>query len=221
MSLGAAGIIGGASLLGGLLQSNAATQAAQMQQQTAMAEMQLAQQNLGPILGQGHALSASVMPQLQALLTPGQSAAALSSLPGYQWALGQTQKATANYGTTMGLGGNALYGMAQNVTGLNQGYENQYYQQLSNALGMGLQTETNAAGTLTGSQQAALGQYSQAGAAGILGSANAMSNALGGVSTAAILGSLGSGGLFGNNALGTPVGPATTEPYVGQSGFGA
>lgn len=193
-----AAILGATSLLGAGIQANAAQSAASQQAAAQMAALNLANQNLQPIIAQGRALSAGVTPQLQSLLTPGQSAAALSSLPGYQWALGQAQQSAMNAGTTMGLGGNALFGLSQAVTGLNQQYENQYFNQLYNTLTAGLQTQTNAAGTLTGAGSAALTGIGNAQAAGTLGMANAFAGGLGGVGNAALIGALANSGALSN-----------------------
>lgn len=203
MPLGA-GIMAAGSLGGALIQGSAAQSAAQTQANAQMAVAQMAQQNLGPLLARGTNLAQSVTPQLQALLTPGQSASALSQLPGYAWADQVAQTQAKNYGTQMGLGGNALYGLTNMVSGVNQQYENQYFNQLYSTLTAGLQTATNAAGTLTGAVGSALTGAGNAQAAGTLAAGQAAAGGLSGLSTAGLIYALKSGsGLFGNSAAAT------------------
>jgi hypothetical protein len=214
----AAGIVAGGSLIGGLggalIQSNAAQSAAQTQAGAEMAALNAANTNLQPILAQGKALAGPAQAQLTGFLT--NPAAALQNYPGYQFALGQTEKAAMNAGTVMGLGGNTLYGLSQNVAGITSQYENQYFQQLYNTLALGLNTQVGAAGTLTGAQTAALTGIGNAQAAGTLGSANALAGGLntatGGLSSAGLIYALGSQTAGGLTA--TPVNPNLTASIV-------
>jgi hypothetical protein len=257
----AAAIMGGSSIIGGigsaLIGSNAAQQASAQQvaaQQQALAKItailqpiigegqgitQQGQGVLGSILptltGASQSIIGSTLPALQSLLTPGPNqTAALSQLPGFQFAQDWGQKAVQNMGTTMGLGGNTLTAGANYATGLaQQGFGN-YVNQLQNFLGLGintgqnvsntgqnlinagLTTQTNAGSALSSGSQSAISSIGNAQAAGTLGSANAISGgltgALGGASNAALLYGLsnkfggGGGGIYGNAGAYDPSG---------------
>ena len=91
------------------------------------------------VLGQGQGIISSVMPTLQALLTPGANmTSTLSQIPGFQFAQDWGQKATQNLGTTTGLGGNVLTAGANYATGLAQ----QGWQGIVNSL-LGVATQGN------------------------------------------------------------------------------
>lgn len=146
----------------------------------------------------------------------------LEQTPGYQFALDQGLKATQNSFAAQGLGqsGAAMKGASQFAEGLaSTTYQQQFQnylaqnQQIYNMLGglgglgesagakvgqMGMQAQSQA-NALTTSGAAA-------GAAGTIGAANALtggiSNAIGGVSQAAMLASLANSGMFGGGAGG-------------------
>lgn len=197
----AAGISAAGSLGGAFLQSNAAQQAAQTQANAQMQALALANANLQPIIAQGKALTSLAMPGITGLVQGGGAAQqALENFPGFQFALGQTEKAGMNAGTVMGLGGNTAYGIMQAALGLASGTEAQYFNQLNAILNSGLQTQVGAAGTLTGAQTSAITGAANAQAAGTLGSANALAGGLGGLSNAGLILALGSrtgGGTLG------------------------
>lgn len=192
-----AAIMGGASLLGAGIQANAATQAAQDQQQTQMYALGLANQNLQPILGEGKQISGAVMQPALAMsgaYGPQAQMQELENQPGYQFSVQQADKQVMNMGTTMGLSGNTLYGAAQAVSGINQQYANNYMQNLYNMLALGLGTQTQAAGTLTGAQTSAVTAIGNAQANAALTTGTAYSGALGNIGTVGALAALKSSG---------------------------
>ena len=123
MPVGAAiGAIGG---IGSALIGSSAAQSASSQQvaaqQAALAQQQrffnTAQSGLQPYINNGQQYGSV----LSSLLTPGPNqTAALSQIPGYQFAQDWGQKAVQNMGTTTGLGGNTLTAGANYATGLAQ-----------------------------------------------------------------------------------------------------
>ena len=153
----------------------------------------------------------TVSPYLNDLSTLGNSATAQSALeqtPGYQFTLAQGLKSTQNAAAARGLGvsGAALKGAASYATGLaDSTYQQQYSNALSNynAANTAWSTQfgannnlatlgANVAGNLGTSGQAAalntsnlLTGAGNAAAAGTVGSANALSSGINGVSTAA------------------------------------
>jgi hypothetical protein len=194
--LATAGILGaGASVFGGLMQSNAANKGIAAEQQM----FGQAQGALSPYYNAG----ASALPQLQALLGaggPGSPGAtdALSNTPGFQWLNKMTQMGVSNQGTTTGLGGNTL------LAGANAGNQlalSSAWQPTVNALqglvGMG----SGAAGSLAGAATQTGGQIAgsqmnvgNAQAGGITGAAGQFGNAL---TTNALIKS----GLLGNSSM--------------------
>jgi hypothetical protein len=96
------GVIGaGASIFGSIAQSNAAKNAANLQQQ----EFNTAQQEQQPFITAGQ----QALPTLQSLITPGpDQTAKLMQTPGFQFANTLAQQGVSNQGTVTGLGGNTL-----------------------------------------------------------------------------------------------------------------
>jgi hypothetical protein len=197
-TIGAVGSIGSA-LIGSSASKSAANAQVQAQQQV----LQAIQSTIGPVLAQGQGIASSVIPTLTKLLTPGADmTSTLSQLPGFQFAQDWGQKAVQNLGTTTGLGGNVLKAGADYATGVaQQGFGN-LVNSLQGFLNSGLQTETNAASTLAGGQQSALSSIGNANASGILGSANALSGGLSGLTNAGLLYGLGSKLGIGGGASG-------------------
>lgn len=206
-AIGAAGSIGSA-----LIGSNAATSAANAQVSAQQQALATIQKTIGPILSQGQGIVSSALGPLTSLLTPGPNmTAALSQIPGFQFAQNWGQQAVQNLGTTTGLGGNTLTAGANYATGLaQQGYQG-IVRALQSFLNSGLSTETNAASTLSSGSQAALTNIGNAQAAGTLGSANALTGGISGLSNSALLYGLGSklgltgggagAGIYGNGSL--------------------
>lgn len=187
----AAGIVGAATIGSSVVQSNAASKAAKQQANAAnaaTAEQQqmfdTSQKNLAPFISQGNDAAAKVS-QLEGL-NGGDSSTimnALASLPGYQFANTQGLKSVQNSATARGLGisGAAQKGAADYSTGL----ANQYYNNLLTGVQNTETTGANAAAglatnaTQTGANIAGTIQNAgNAGAAGTMGSANAISNGL-------------------------------------------
>ena len=97
-----AGVLGaGASIFGGIAQSNAASKAIAAQQNM----FNIAQNEQQPYIQAGQ----NALPTLQGLITPGPNQTALlQQTPGYQFAADMAQKGVSNQGTVTGLGGNTL-----------------------------------------------------------------------------------------------------------------
>ena len=97
-----AGVLGaGASIFGGIAQSNAASKAIAAQQNM----FNIAQGEQQPYIQAGQ----NALPTLQGLITPGPNQTALlEQTPGYQFAADMAQKGVSNQGTVTGLGGNTL-----------------------------------------------------------------------------------------------------------------
>lgn len=139
---------------------------------------------------------------LTSLLTPGPNqTAALSQLPGFQFAQNWGQQAVQNLGTTTGLGGNVLTAGANFATGLAQ---QNFAQNLVNPLlqqyQIGAQAAGalgSAAGTFSGQIGQTTGAIGQAQAAGTLGATNALSSGVNGA-TNGITNSLLLSRLFGS-----------------------
>ena len=171
---------------------------------------QQAQSALQPYISGGQ----SVLPTLQNLLTPGQSASQLAQMPGFKFQSQWGNLAATNQLSAQGLGG-STGPLAKALSDYNQGLAGTYYQNTTNALqnyaNMGAGSASALAGTAMQSAQQ-MGQSSQAiggaQAQGILGSANALSGGLSGIANAGMLSSLlggqngGLGGLYGANAVG-------------------
>jgi hypothetical protein len=237
--------VGGASLISGQMNASAAQQAAQqaaqgnanaLQQQKDM--FNTIQSNNQPYMQAGQ----NALSQINSGLTPGGqfthqfNAGDLNSnlAPNYQWQLNTGLQTNANAANaTGGIGGNemvALNQYAQNYAG--NAYQNAFnnyntnqsniFNRLSSIAGLGQNAATNVGNqgtTLAGNMgQASIGA-GNAQAAGTIGSANAIS---GGLSNAALWGTLGnnmgSNSWYGstpatyNNAAGfqTPQGQADT-----------
>jgi hypothetical protein len=192
--IGAIGSIGSA-----LIGSNAASTAAGQQVQAQQNVLAMLQSTIGPVLSQGQNIASSALGPLLKLLTPGPNqTAALSQLPGFQFAQDWGQKAVQNMGTTMGLGGNTLAAGANYATGLAQQGFGSLVGGLQNLLTTGTNLESSASSALAGGSQSALTGIGNAQATGTLGQANALSGGLSGISNAALLfglgGKLGLGG---------------------------
>jgi hypothetical protein len=206
MPVGAA--IGAGSIGAALIGSSASQEASSQQvaaQQAALQQQQgffnTAQSALSPYISGGQQYGSV----LSSLLTPGPNqTAALSQIPGYQFAQDWGQKAVQNLGTTTGLGGNTLAAGANYATGLAQ----QNFGNLINPLISLYGTGAQAAGALAGSAGQFSGQATntltgigQAQAAGTLGSANALAGGVNGIGNATLLSSLlnrGNTGIYGN-----------------------
>jgi len=209
--LGLAGSIGSA-----YIGSNAARQASQAQigfGQQALAQLQSA---LGPLLSAGRSITDASLGPLTRLLTPGpDQTAALSQLPGFQFAQDWGQRAVENLGSRMGFGGNTLAAGAQFATGTAQQGFGSLVGMLQNFLGSGLGAQAHAGTALGQGTAGVLGGMGNAAASGILGSANAISGGITGgtnaLSNAAMINALGSklaalrgGGPGGDGIYGTP-----------------
>lgn len=217
--VGAAGSVASAVIGGNAAQSAAQTQAtaAQQAEQQQLAEFNQTQANVQPYITAGTG-ALSEAQNLLGLTGPGGTApaggpntaaiqATLAATPGYQFTLQQGEEATQNGYAAQGLGssGAALKGAATFATGL---ADQTYEQQLNNYLGLA-GTGANAALALGGQGVQATniaGNYGTSGAAstaaGTVGSANALTSGITGVgnniSSAALLTSLNSAGIFGN-----------------------
>jgi hypothetical protein len=214
--LGAAGSIGSA-LIGSNASKNAANAQVQMQQQALAQQQALYSQGLGtatnalqPFISAGQ----SVLPTLQGLITPGANQnALLSQTPGFQFASQYGTMAATNALAARGLGASAGP-VATAVSGYNQGLAQNTWQSVVQALQGYAGLGESAAGTLGTSalsgavnegqlQGNTLTGIGQSQAQGILGSANALSGGLSGLTgslgNAALLSGLGGGnGLYGN-----------------------
>lgn len=222
ISLPTAALIGGGlSAAGGLasafIGSNAATSAANTQAQAAanaqaqtMQMFKTIQQNLQPFQQAGSA----ALPGLENLLGLGSNGTAgiltqLQQTPGYQFALQQGLQATQNSYAAQGLGqsGAALKGAANYAEGLAGTTYNNVFNNFLSTAGLGVGA-TEALGNFASGTQSSINQLigtqAAAQAAGTVGSANAISggisNALGGISQAALLMGLNSSGMFGGNS---------------------
>lgn len=186
--ISAAGALGsaGLGLFGSLTASQQQTSALKQGYQTLQDMFNTAYGAISPVIQTGLGAAQSVLPTLQALLTPGSSMTqTLNQIPGYQFAQTWGQKAVQNLGTTTGLGGNVLTSGAQFATGLaQQGYGN-IVNLLETLFGQGATTATqgaaalgSTAGGFANSMASNLAQQGQATAAGTLGATNALSTGL-------------------------------------------
>lgn len=218
-TIGAVGALGAAGI-GYLGSKNAAS--AQVDAQNAALSQQgkmfgILQGAAQPLIDQGSGIVNGTGGVLKNLLTPGPNqTAALSQLPGFQFAQDWGQKAVRNQGTTLGLGGNTLSSGAQYATGLAQQGFSGLTGLLQNYFNSGSQLEQSGVGALAGgatnfSGQASntLGNIGNANASGILGGANALSGGLtgatGGATNALLLSKLlqnGGGGSLGSGGIG-------------------
>lgn len=167
----------------------------------------------------------SVLPTLQSLLTPGQSAATLAQMPGFQFASQYGTKAATNALAARGQGASAGP-LATAISQYNNGLASQQYQSIvgnlqgfaglgANAAG-GIASSANNLASIYGSagnadlgssiqagnaQAGTIGNIGNAQASGTLGSANALAGGLTGtgnaLSNAAIFNALGGGGSNG------------------------
>lgn len=234
--IGAIGSIGGA-LIGSSASSKASQQQAQAQQ-AALAQQQkmfgVAQTNLNPFIQSGQ----SVLPTLQNLLTPGTSAATLSSMPGFQFASQYGTKAATNALAARGQGASAGP-LATAISQYNNGLASSQYQNTVNNLQGFVNTGANAAGNLAGgaissgnSQAGTIGNIGNALASGTLGSGNALAGGLTGAASAGtnallynqLFNQNGGGGLYsgfsgpqygGGNAFTDASGGSPTNPLQG------
>lgn len=206
----------GSAVVGGVMQSSAASKAAKAQTNAANSSIaaqreffNVSQENLKPFINTGTAAGKKIA-DLQGL-EGGDSSSIMSTLeglPGYQFAKTQGLKATQNSATARGLGisGAAQKGAADYTTGL----ANQYYNNLLSGLQTTQQTGANAAAGLAnnatatgqGVGEALIGAGNARGAADIA-RGNAISNAAGGIPTALLTNQLfkdqpGSSGIYGN-----------------------
>jgi hypothetical protein len=180
-SISAAGGLGSAAL-----QAFGATSAAGTQAQLGQQALAQLQAILGPVMAQGRSIVNSALGPLTSLLTPGPNQnAALSQLPGFQFAQKWGQNAVSNSASATGLGGNALTAGANYATGLAQQGFGSLVGMLQNFLGSGLQTETGAANALAGGTSSLLTGIGQAKAAGQMGTANALAGGLSSLGSAA------------------------------------
>lgn len=160
----------GASIFGSMKQSQAANNAAQIQEQM----FNTAQQNLGPFQQAG----ASVLPTLTKLLTPGADMSdVLSKIPGFEFAQKYGQKAITNQATSRGLSGNALTAGADYATGSANSAYTGILQALLGEAGIGGNAAAgvaSAAGTAGGQIGGSTIAGGNAQAAGAVGAANAL-----------------------------------------------
>ena len=214
-AIGAAGV--GAYASGQASSQQVAAQRAELAQQQSM--FNTAQGALQPYYSAG----ANYGGVLSSLLTPGPNqTAALSQIPGFQFAQDWGQKAVQNLGTTTGLGGNVLTAGANYATGLaQQGLSTivnplvSLYQTGAGAAG----ALSQAAGTFSGQESSALTGIGQAQAAGTLGTANALGTGLQGA-TSSLTNSLLLNRLLNNNANGIYGGNAGVTSSLPIPSFG-
>jgi hypothetical protein len=213
-------LIGGAvagigSLVSGVVGSNAAKDAANVQAQSAANALAFQKQvydqnqsNLNPFITAGQGATSTLSRLTGGGATPADYSSFFNS-PDYQFALQQGNRGVTNYENAqgMGLSGGALKDVAQ----FNQGLATQQYGNYFSRL-MGLATlGGNAAGSLAGnnaSMSSSIGNtiqgQGQAQASGIVGSANAITGGINsGISNSLIAASLGKNpSAYGGNNLG-------------------
>lgn len=176
-------------LFGASASRHAANQQAAMEQQAIdlqRQQFQQTQQNLAPFMGAG----TNAVNSLQTLLGLGPqgmggAGAALASTPGYQFQLGQGLQALQAANSARGVGGgNAMKALMQYGQGLASGtYQNQVGN-LANLAGLGESAAANTGSFGAGSANAIsqlLGGIGNANAAGTIGSANAIGGGLTGL----------------------------------------
>lgn len=229
--VGAAGSLGSA-FIGSNAASNASQQQVAMQQQALAQQQALYRQGLGtaqgalnPFITAGQGAAST----LSNLLTPGNSAAALAQMPGFQF---QQQYGTMAATNALAAKSGASAGpLATAVSQYNNGLAGTQYFNTVNALQGLTNTGANSAGILgqsalnaavnSGNAQAStLGSIGNAQASGTLGSASALSGGIAGLGTAASNASLlygaGQNGLYGGNGLtgnSNAVGAGTDQQY--------
>lgn len=207
-TIGAVGSLGSAAL-GYFGSQNAANAQVQAQQQALQQQNKMfgvLQGATQPLINRGSSIMDSTGGVLKNLLTPGANqTAALSQLPGFQFAQDWGQKAVRNQGTTMGLGGNTLSSGAQYATGLAQqgfsgltGLLQNFFNSGSGLAQSGVGALAGGATNFSGQASNTLGNIGNAQASGILGGANALSGgvqgATGGATNALLLSKLLGGG---------------------------
>lgn len=247
--LGAAGSLGSA-LIGSNASQNAASQQVAMQQQALAQQKALYDQGLQTQAGYVGQAQGALNPFISAgqgaagtlsnLLTPGNSAAALAQMPGFQFQSQYGTMAATNALAARGQGASAGP-LATAVSQYNNGLAGTQYFNTVGALQNLTNTGAGAAGTLGNifggagnaalgaginagnSQASTLGNIGNAQASGTLGSANALSGGLTGAAGSAsnallynqLLGQNGGGGLYSGASYGG--GNAFTDAYGGSA----
>jgi hypothetical protein len=192
IGLGVAGVASaGANLIGSQTQANAATTAANMQEQ----QYNQTRSDLMPYNQAGQTATNMLTQQLPSLTAPiTMDEATLRQTPGYQFNLNQGLQSTQNSAAARGLGssGAALKGAATYATGLaDSTYQNQFnnantnkqnaYNMLSGVsqLGENAAAQTGSIGAnLTTGAANSLTQAGTASAAGLTGASNALTNSM-------------------------------------------
>lgn len=220
--LGAIGSIGGA-LIGSSASKNAAAQQTALGQQALGQQQSMfntAQNALNPYITSGQ----SVLPTLQALLTPGTSASTLSQMPGFQFQSQYGTKAATN--ALSARTGASAGPLATAISQYNNGLAGTTWGNTVNALQGFANTGAGAAGSLAGnaiasgnSQANTLTGIGNAQAAGTLGSANALSGGLTGATSAGSNALLLSK-LLNNSGGGGSPGIYGPSPSQGGASFG-
>ena len=219
-------LMGGASIIGGGMNANAARKAGKQQAQSAQLgideqrrQFDAMQAGLAPYakagqpaLEQQQALSGSLGPEAQQAAIQ-----AIQNGPLYSGLARQGEDAILqNASATGGLrGGNTQAALSQFRPNLMNSLIEQQYQRLGGLAGMGQNSAamTGQAGMMTGQNVAGLyGQQGAAQAGATLGRANAIGQGLGGVAQAF-------GGFMGNGGF-SQFGGKTPPPATGGSGFG-
>lgn len=216
MPIGA--VISGAASIGGALIGSSASSKASAQQVAAQREALAQQKEMFGVakgaLSPYYTAGTGVLPTLQALITPGTSAATLATMPGFKF--------QSEYGTNAAMNALAARGLvgspgplSRAVSDYNTGLAGTYWKDAVNALqgfaGMG-SSAASALGGVAGNFSAQIGQtmgnIGNAQAAGTLGSANALAGGLTGgansVTNAMLMNRLlpgagGSGSIYGAN----------------------
>lgn len=210
--LGAAGSIG-SSLIGSSASQKASSQQVALQQQ-ALAQQQnmfnVGQTAVNPFIQGGQ----QALGTLTNLETPGQSASALSQMPGFQFASQYGTMAAQN--ALSAKSGASAGPLATAISQFNNGLAGQQYFNTVGALQNTANMGQGAASSLLGgainsgnAQAGTLGNIGNAQASGTLGSANALSGGLTGAAGSAsnallynqLLGNGGNSGLYTSNAL--------------------
>ncbi len=183
------GVVSGA--LGYFGSKNASNAQVQQQQNAIAAQEDMfnrAQGALQPYINSGQ----SVLPTLQALLTPGASqTATLQSLPGFKFQSEWGNLAATNALAARGLGGSSGP-LAKAISDYNQGLAGTSFGNLTGMLQTYANMGSGAAGALAGNATqtganlaSTYGNIGNAQASGILGGTNALSGAVGGVANSA------------------------------------
>ena len=250
--IGVAGSIGSA-LIGSNASKNASDQQVQAQQAALAQQKELYNQGLGVQSGYVNQAQSTLSPFVNAgqgaagtlsnLLTPGNSAATLSQMPGFQFASQYGTKAATNALAARGQGASAGP-LATAISQYNNGLASQQYFNTTGALQNLTNTGLSAGSTLgniygsagntalgasinAGNSQAnTLGNIGNAQASGTLGSANALAGGLTGAagagSNALLFSALGgqgnNGGLYGGLANGGTA--ANPIPGLSASDYG-